>query len=271
VYVAVFKATRSAKFSPLRRLLRSDYISFVLQKIVHTNVRLLTCRVTTFLAPVLSLFEDKSSIFFFRLLRWVFGQWHRILFLECAPAFPVTFSIQPIPPSKRNFLETQPRVSSYSALSGFVSSIFRNWLKQLIIHWYLKVNYIWNSIVCPNSSTISLSNSLLFWYYFFTGKHFGVVWNRIKFRSRTSSFQCIRHWNLAFISLKRQENQKRTLIHTDLGIPFVADEIHKSSLRYHQRLASHHNVLVAALSTPPTVTRRLKRQWPSDLHYKDSD
>jgi len=59
-------------------------------------------------------------------------------------------------------------------------------------------------------------------------------------------------------------------LHTDLCIPFVADEIHKSSLRYHQRLAGHHNVLVAALATPPTVTRRLKRQWPSDLHY-DSD
>ena len=60
-------------------------------------------------------------------------------------------------------------------------------------------------------------------------------------------------------------------LHTDLGIPFVSDEIHKSSLRYHQRLAGHHNVLVVALSTPPTVTRRLKRQWSSDLHYKDND
>jgi len=64
VCVAVFEATQSAKFSPVRWLLRSDYISFILQKIVHTNERLLTCRVTTFLAPVISLFEDKSSNFF---------------------------------------------------------------------------------------------------------------------------------------------------------------------------------------------------------------
>jgi hypothetical protein len=56
-----------------------------------------------------------------------------------------------------------------------------------------------------------------------------------------------------------------------LGIPFFVDEIRKSSIRYHQRLAGHNNVLVAALSTPPTVARRLKRQWASDLQSKDSD
>ena len=200
VCVAVFKATQSAKFSPVRRLRKSDYVIFILQKIVHTNVRVLTCRVTTFLASVLSLFEDKSSISS-KLLGWIFGHWHRILFLECAPTFPATFSIEPIYPSKRNLLEIQPTVSSYSNLSGFGLSIFRNWFKQLIIYWYLKVNYIWNSKVCPNSSTVSLSNPLLFWYYFFTGKHFGVVWNRIKFKSLTSSFQCIKYWSLAFISL----------------------------------------------------------------------
>ena len=60
-------------------------------------------------------------------------------------------------------------------------------------------------------------------------------------------------------------------LHTDLGIPFVADEIRKFSIRYHQRLAGHANVLVAALSKPPTVARRLKRQWPSELQSKDSD
>ena len=60
-------------------------------------------------------------------------------------------------------------------------------------------------------------------------------------------------------------------LHTDLGIPFVADEIRKASTRYHQRLARHHNALVTALSTPPAVARRLKRQWPSDLQFMDSD
>ena len=60
-------------------------------------------------------------------------------------------------------------------------------------------------------------------------------------------------------------------LHTDLVIPFVSDEIRKSSIRYDQRLAGHLNVLVAALSTPPNVARRLKRQWASDLQSKDSD
>jgi len=40
-------------------------------------------------------------------------------------------------------------------------------------------------------------------------------------------------------------------LHTDLGIPFVAAEISRSSLLYHRRLTGHHNPLVAALSTPP--------------------
>ena len=60
-------------------------------------------------------------------------------------------------------------------------------------------------------------------------------------------------------------------LHTDLGFPFFADEIRKSSIRYHQRLAGHHNDFVAALSTHPTVARRLKRHWPSDMQSKDSD
>jgi hypothetical protein len=55
-------------------------------------------------------------------------------------------------------------------------------------------------------------------------------------------------------------------LHTDLGMPFVAAEIRKSSLLYHRRLTGHYNALVAALSTPPNIARRLKRRWPSDLH-----
>jgi len=45
------------------------------------------------MAPVLSLFEDKSSIFF-QAFKMSFQALAPILFLECAPAFPVTFSIQ---------------------------------------------------------------------------------------------------------------------------------------------------------------------------------
>jgi hypothetical protein len=60
-------------------------------------------------------------------------------------------------------------------------------------------------------------------------------------------------------------------LHTDLGIPFVAAEIRRSSLHYHGRLAGHYNALVAALSAPPNVARRLKRRWPSDLHSVTGD
>jgi hypothetical protein len=60
-------------------------------------------------------------------------------------------------------------------------------------------------------------------------------------------------------------------LHTDLGIPFVAAEIRRSSLFYHSRLTGHYNALVAALSTPPSVARRLKRRWPSDLHCVTGD
>jgi hypothetical protein len=42
-------------------------------------------------------------------------------------------------------------------------------------------------------------------------------------------------------------------LNTDLGIPFVAAEIRRSSLLYHRRLAGHHNALVVDLSTPPNV------------------
>jgi hypothetical protein len=60
-------------------------------------------------------------------------------------------------------------------------------------------------------------------------------------------------------------------LHTDLGIPIVAAEIYRSSLLYHRRLTGHYNALVAALSTPPNVARRLKLRWPSDLHSVTGD
>jgi len=60
-------------------------------------------------------------------------------------------------------------------------------------------------------------------------------------------------------------------LHTDLGISLVKAEIRRSSLLYHRRLVGHPNALVAALPTPPNITRRLKRRWPSDLHSVTSD
>ena len=54
-------------------------------------------------------------------------------------------------------------------------------------------------------------------------------------------------------------------LHNDLHVPFVAAEIHRFSHLYHQRLVGHHNALIAAMNTPPTIVRRLKRPWPTDL------
>jgi len=56
-------------------------------------------------------------------------------------------------------------------------------------------------------------------------------------------------------------------IHNDLHIPFVATEISRFSFLYHQRLADHHNALITAMTIPPTIVRRLKRQWPTDLSH----
>ena len=60
-------------------------------------------------------------------------------------------------------------------------------------------------------------------------------------------------------------------LHTDLGVSFVTAEIRRSSLRYHRRVAGHSNALVATLCTPPSVARRLKRRWSSDLHLWTDD
>jgi len=49
-------------------------------------------------------------------------------------------------------------------------------------------------------------------------------------------------------------------LHTDLGIPFVSTETYGSSLLYLSRLAGHRNTVVATLSMPTNVTRRLKRR-----------
>ena len=56
-------------------------------------------------------------------------------------------------------------------------------------------------------------------------------------------------------------------LHNDLHIPFVTTEISRLSFLYHQRLAGHHNALITALTTPPTIVQRLKRQWLTDLPH----
>jgi hypothetical protein len=54
-------------------------------------------------------------------------------------------------------------------------------------------------------------------------------------------------------------------VHNDLQIPFVIEEMHRLSTLYHQSTLGHNNRLTVEISNPPTVRRRLKRQWPSDL------
>ena len=54
-------------------------------------------------------------------------------------------------------------------------------------------------------------------------------------------------------------------LHNDLHIPFVTTEINRLSHLYHQRLEGHHNALIAVMSTPPTIVRRLQRQWLTHL------
>jgi hypothetical protein len=60
-------------------------------------------------------------------------------------------------------------------------------------------------------------------------------------------------------------------IHNDLQIPFVIEEIHRLSTSYHQSIFGHNNRLVAEITNPPTVRRRLKRPWPSDLPQPADD
>jgi hypothetical protein len=54
-------------------------------------------------------------------------------------------------------------------------------------------------------------------------------------------------------------------IHEDLGIPYVEDEIKRLAARYLNKLSAHSNDQVRQLSKPLTESRRLKRQWPTDL------
>jgi hypothetical protein len=50
-------------------------------------------------------------------------------------------------------------------------------------------------------------------------------------------------------------------LHSNLQIPFVIEEIQILSTRYHQSILGHNNRLAEEISN----TRRLRREWPSEL------
>jgi hypothetical protein len=76
-----------------------------------------------------------------------------------------------------------------------------------------------------------------------------------------------------------QRNQAKTLrlilnalcyvsnktLHEDLSIPYVEDEIKRVAARYFNKLSAHSNDQIRQLSKLLTDSRRLKRQWPTDL------
>ena len=62
-------------------------------------------------------------------------------------------------------------------------------------------------------------------------------------------------------------HNKRAAVRLQLHITLVATEINRLSFFYHKRLVGHHNPLITAMATPPTIVRNLKRQWPTDLFH----
>jgi hypothetical protein len=55
-----------------------------------------------------------------------------------------------------------------------------------------------------------------------------------------------------------------SVIHNDLQIPTVKEEISRFSSHYNVRISVHPNELIASLTEPP-IHRRLRRYWPHDL------
>jgi hypothetical protein len=70
-------------------------------------------------------------------------------------------------------------------------------------------------------------------------------------------------------SINAPRHVSNLTLHRDLQIPFVTEEIKKYSTIYHSRLIRHENNQVTKLSNPLHVTRRLRRQWPSDLKSRE--
>jgi hypothetical protein len=55
------------------------------------------------------------------------------------------------------------------------------------------------------------------------------------------------------------------MLHNDLQIPFITEEIKRYSTIYYNRLKGQENGYVTEVCNPFNVRRRLKRQWLSDL------
>jgi hypothetical protein len=55
-----------------------------------------------------------------------------------------------------------------------------------------------------------------------------------------------------------------SIIHKDLRIPSVKEEISRFSSHYNVRVSVHHNDLIASLTEPP-IHKRLRRYWPHNL------
>lgn len=56
-----------------------------------------------------------------------------------------------------------------------------------------------------------------------------------------------------------------TVLHKDLSVSTVREEIKQCSVKYSRRLQAHPNELAASLLTHEDEVRRLKRFKPSDL------
>ena len=57
-------------------------------------------------------------------------------------------------------------------------------------------------------------------------------------------------------------------IYRDLRIPTIKEEISKRGNRYNSRVSNHPNSLVTQLLDSTVHTRKLKGDYPLDLHYK---
>jgi hypothetical protein len=53
-------------------------------------------------------------------------------------------------------------------------------------------------------------------------------------------------------------------LHEDLNVPLVKEVIKQRSIRYHNKIEGHVNILIQPLLEPHNE-RRIKRNWPADL------
>ena len=168
------------------------------------------------------------------------------------PSAHVTFTTRPItcPPV---FLHTTPfPIKSDARYLGLHLNRQLTWRKHIDSkrqHLNLKLRSM--SWLPGRRSQLSLSNKILYKCILKPVWTYGILlWGCAK-PSHTKILQRFQSKTLCSLA-----NAPWYVSNRQLHIPFVADEIRKSCIRYHQRLAGHHNVFVAAPSTPPTVARR---------------